>query len=197
MYKKEHTPWNKGKKCPQLYGKNNPNWKGGKIKRICKNCKRVFYVTNHIVKTNEGIYCSRKCSDKGRINKVKTRCIFCNKEFKIIPSYIKRGGGKYCSNKCLHRNFKLKQMGKNNTCWRGGKTMTNAGYIKIHQPGHPFAIDNYVFEHRLVMEKHLSRYLNPKEVVHHINGVKNDNRIVNLMLFANSVEHTKFHHSRA
>jgi hypothetical protein len=52
-------------------------------------------------------------------------------------------------------------------------------------PSHPEAqADGYVPEHRIIMERKLGRYLLQDETVHHINGVRHDNRPENLELWA-------------
>lgn len=70
------------------------------------------------------------------------------------------------------------------------------GYMMSYNPEHPSANKiGFVKEHRLIMEFHLGRYLSPKEVVHHINGIKVDNRIENLKLFTTKGEHIGHHNS--
>ena len=91
-------------------------------------------------------------------------------------------------------NSKKGLIGVKSNNWKGGKFKSN-GYIFVKVYNHPFPNHNmgYAFEHRFVMEKHLGRYLTTKERVHHINGIRDDNRLKNLKLFENESKHQKYH----
>lgn len=72
----------------------------------------------------------------------------------------------------------------------------NQGYIIVRIEPTDFFYsmarkDARVFQHRLVMAKHLNRCLLPWEVVHHKNGIKNDNSIDNLELLGGNSKHNK------
>lgn len=65
--------------------------------------------------------------------------------------------------------------------WKGGKTIVG-GYVRVLKPEHPRAYKNgYVPEHILVWEKANNKSLPPKWIVHHLNGIKTDNRPENLV----------------
>ncbi len=70
--------------------------------------------------------------------------------------------------------------------WNGGKIGSHqGGYIRMLKPNHPNTDTcGYIFEHRFVMEKHIGRYLENQEDVHHINGDTSDNNLENLELLS-------------
>lgn len=82
--------------------------------------------------------------------------------------------------------------------WKGGRRKHSLGYILVQCPDHPESkkYDGYVLEHRLVMEGMLGRMLSPEEVVHHINGKKEDNRPENLKVYASQGLHIHEHRQR-
>lgn len=83
--------------------------------------------------------------------------------------------------------------GSGNGRWNGGRKMSY-GFVMVYSPHHPAQIKNYVYEHRLVMEKHLGRFLVHPECVHHLNEKQDDNRIENLVLCKSNSEHMKKYH---
>lgn len=85
--------------------------------------------------------------------------------------------------------------------WNGGRKTRADGYVLVVAPDdHPNPAytkpsgTKYVLEHRYVMEQHLGRYLDPAEVVHHIDGNPSNNSLDNLQLFANQSDHIRLGH---
>jgi DNA-binding CsgD family transcriptional regulator len=87
--------------------------------------------------------------------------------------------------------------GSRNPKWHGGRHKDKDGYVQIFAPSHPHrTARNEVSEHRLVMERLIGRFLEPHEVVHHKNGIKDDNRPENLELLNSSGIHVYEKHRK-
>ena len=120
-------------------------------------------------------------------------CDLCGKEISLQPNQVKDGKHYFCSHKCYTRWWSQNRRGADSNGWKGGRVKVN-GYIEIRLQPDDFFFSMtgkraYVREHRLVMAKHLNRCLLPWEVVHHKNGIKDDNRLENLKLLPNRGNH--------
>lgn len=71
-----------------------------------------------------------------------------------------------------------------------GRSRDAKGYVYVRIPdGHPIftrRAQRYIPEHRFVMSEHLGRVLLATENVHHVNGIRDDNRLSNLELWVTS-----------
>lgn len=88
--------------------------------------------------------------------------------------------------------------GENNHQFVSGRRVDLDGYVLVTAPHvHPCArkrpgrLGSIIFEHRLVMEKKLGRYLLPLEVVDHIDGLTLHNDPSNLRLFPKNGDHLR------
>lgn len=142
----------------------------------CAICGAIFYRQPSMIKHGR-VTCSKPCSDAAlRKPPVIKACEVCGKELRLKPS---QAGIRYCSKICdgIGRTKRPLTRLHNSKPAR----MDDKGYIMVYEPEHPNkSFSGWQYEHRLVVEQALGRYLRSDEHVHHINGVKDDNRIENL-----------------
>lgn len=71
------------------------------------------------------------------------------------------------------------------------------GYREVMTPEHPLARKGkYVYEHTLVAEEKIGRFLEKGEVVHHLDENKQNNDPGNLIVFKTTGDHTRFHRKK-
>jgi hypothetical protein len=80
-----------------------------------------------------------------------------------------------------------------NSQWNGGRSVASNGYVLVKVgPDHHLAdVRGYAYEHRLVAEQNLGRRLLPGEVVHHIDGNKQNNHPSNLDVLTHAEHHVQ------
>lgn len=84
---------------------------------------------------------------------------------------------------CVPRSY---QQGKR---WGLRRSREHNGYIEDWCP----VRERYVYQHRLVIEREIGRFLERRERVHHKNGNTTDNRRSNLAHCADQAEHIAHH----
>lgn len=127
------------------------------------------------------------CSDAHRVQGLRgvtrgetRQCSTCGRAFK--RRFRNDRESLFCSSACWGMSIRKPTVEKN-------------GYALVLTPNHPRAdAYGYVRQHRLVMEASIGRLLTSREVVHHRNGIKTDNRLENLELVADNSTHMRSHH---
>jgi len=129
---------------------------------------------------------AREIGRKCRRYHIWLACKSCGKPRWVVASWSIRPT---FTNLCRYCQWK----GVLNLNWKGG-TKNKDGYnlVKVYSDDffYPMAQKTgYVMEHRLVMAKYLNRCLLSWEVIHHKNGVKDDNCLENLQLLPSGIRH--------
>ena len=188
---------------------------------ICKNCGKNFDNpdTKKFPKDFCSYGCYEKWRKWNEIPNCK--CVICNKEMFLKPYRLKRvKNGVTCSKECTNKlkekymsgnkNHQYRLIGDKNSSFIEKDLISNYGYILEYAPGHPFPHDKSikgtrVLQHRLVIERNFKKfdskffikinecyYLRQEYIVHHINGIKTDNRLENLQILTKG-EHSTIH----
>lgn len=94
----------------------------------------------------------------------------------------------------INNESPIGKRGEEHSQWKGGRGL-KSGYWTVYNPSHPRALNNgRVWEHVLIMEKHLKRPITKKEHVHHIDFNRQNNDINNLYVCSHE-EHAQIHGS--
>ncbi len=157
------------------------------VQLTLKSNKTLVLTPDHEVLTNNGWVEAKdlKLGDKVITNGTPV-CKECNGTANVSTyKYAKFVG--YCRN-CI---YKFKRINGN---YKRGWLKDTDGYIQVtsqwNHPNHTKA--GLVPQHVLVMEEKIGRYLTEDEVAHHLNEIKDDNRIENLELLTRQ-NHSKLH----
>lgn len=165
---------------------NTANWenkeKGKRVTLVCETCKDKFELLESVKRAREKKgekikYCSEKCMGLAmRTGEIK-KCLNCESEF-----YTTRT--KYCSAKCGAEYRK-----KTGAHKRKGYWYENGYKVLYTEDG------KGIKEHIKIVQDLLGRKLREDEHVHHINGIKDDNRVENLHLMSKG-DHSRLHRKK-
>ena len=153
----------------------------------CVHCGTAFTVFPSQATNGRRKYCSAKC--RNAVNNARL------------------SGGRRGTAHTEESRAKMAAAGKGKSLrelssqWKGGKYVDPAGYVHVMVDALPPTLQamartltpqKYILEHRLIASAAINRAVLPSEVVHHVNGVKTDNRPENLFVIGRKA-HSKEH----
>lgn len=152
--------------------------------RTCRGCQKQFPAPAW-EKANPARggakYCSLSCYYESRKNtSVYKTCSGCGLTLLRKRAHANRHERHFCSKACLAKFH----CGERHVSWQGGRWFDPDGYVRINTGN-----GKAKYEHVLIAERALGRPIRKGEVVHHINGNKQDNRNSNLLICSASYHH--------
>lgn len=171
------------------FGERHHSWRGGKIKKICDFCGKVFFVSRYLFKKNKNFFCSVECSAKwqskyksgknsNRWNggaKHKAICGYCNKTI-MLPTwrYKRKNIMFFCDRKCYMKYHKKYSIIKTKYKYPNEFSVELKSFIRKR--------DNYMCMNCGLSEKEYFRKLD----IHHIDYRKKNNDTINLIAICTS-----------
>ncbi len=147
----------------------------------CLVCGTPIYREAAQIRRGLRRHCSKACWDVAqRLTPVIKSCERCGTILTLKPSQAAR---RYCSWECEKLGRTKRPLGRTHN-GRPAR-LDHSGYVMVWEPEHPNkSYHGYQYEHRLVMERQLGRFLTSDEHVDHINEIKDDNRPDNLQVLS-------------
>lgn len=166
----------------------------------CAWCGLEFHKLDRFVEQSANHFCSRSCAARLNNRKFPKRtrsarrtkiCQQCGCEYELRVRGWRAEKQKYCGRDCAADSLRIRIDSPEGWKQNGKFIDRSKGYVLAYAPWHPKATNRgYVYEHRLVMEEKLGRFLRSDEHVHHRNGTRWDNRPENLEVLE-SHEHAR------
>ena len=160
--------------------------------RNCGLCSISFDAKTAEVNRGRAKFCSPECRHRYQSIIMRGRKMKPEAKRKLIKALTGRVRTKEHSQN-ISKALMGKFAGEKNFNWKGGMYKGQGrNYIRVYN--HPNSHKSgYILNSRYVVEQSIGRYLKPEEHIHHINFVKDDDRLENLFIFPTESEHTRYH----